>query len=304
MPDVVAVTGATGFIGTHLVTALTGMGYHVKALSRQYRARIEGTEWIKGDLADKAALIHLVKNVDVVIHCAGLVRGNSYGVFKDANVEGTKNLVHAIEQQGHAPRLIFISSLAAREPHLSWYAKSKYQAEQVFASASGQLNWSIIRPTAVYGPGDKELSPLFKATKAGILPITGNAESKFGLIYVADLVQAIILCITSPNVIKKIYELDDGTPGGYDRYKIKQIAEQVWGHKVRIIPAPILLMKGIAKINLFLSEMFNYLPMLTPGKVRELNHHDWVCNNVHFIEDTGWRPKTRLKEGLEKAILS
>ncbi|NNE38330.1 MAG: NAD(P)-dependent oxidoreductase [Gammaproteobacteria bacterium] len=304
MTGVVAVTGATGFIGNHLVTTLTGMGYHVKALSRKYRDRAVDAECIKVDLADNAALAQLVSDTDTVIHCAGMVRGNGYKVFEDANVTGTANLIRAIDDQDKTPRLIFISSLAAREPHLSWYAMSKYQAEQLLVSANDHLDWSIIRPTAVYGPGDKELSPLFKATKFGLLPITGSADSRLGLIYVEDLVQAIILCIKSPDVTRKVYELDDGTPGGYDRYKIKKIAEQVWGHKVRIISAPILLAKGIAQINLFLSGILNYLPMLTPGKVRELNHHDWVCNIVHFVNDTGWQPKTLLKDGLEKAILS
>ncbi len=304
MPDVVAVTGATGFIGNHIIAALTGAGCHVKALSRNQRPSTEFVEWITGDLEDRQALAKLVNGTDVVIHCAGLVRGNSYEVFARTNVTGTENLIDIVEQQERAPRFVLISSLAAREPHLSWYAMSKYQAEQVLATRKSRLNWSIIRPTAVYGPGDKELTPLFKATKLGLLPITGAADSKFGLIYVTDLANAIFLCCTSLNVNRKIYELDDGTPGGYDREKIKELAEQIWGHKVRIISAPTALVNGIARINLLLSGVFGYLPMLIPGKVRELNHHDWVCNNAHFVKDTGWQPKTLLKEGLEKAILS
>jgi nucleoside-diphosphate-sugar epimerase len=304
MPDVVAVTGATGFIGKHILASLIASGLRVRALSRQNRPSNSEIQWITGDLADQKALNDLVKGADIVIHCAGLVRGNNYEVFEQTNVTGTENLIQALHDQNLVPKLILISSLAAREPNLSWYARSKAKAEQVLIRSAQNINWTILRPTAVYGPADKELAPLFKATKSGILPIIGSAESKFGLIYVEDLVQAILLCISSTNVSGKTYELDDGTTGGYDPYIIKQIAEQVWGHKVRIISVPVLLISIIARMNLVLSQYLHYLPMLTPGKVRELNHHDWVCNIGRFVNDTGWRPKTLLKDGLEKAILS
>lgn len=304
MSDVVAVTGATGFIGHHLVNVLARNNFKIKALTRKPQSTIGTIEWISGDLLNPDSLDELVRDADFIIHCAGQVRGNNYQGFESANVAGTENLIHAIEKQNQYPRFLMISSLAAREAHLSWYAKSKYQGEQALVRSSGKFKWSILRPTAVYGPGDKELMPLFKATKKGLLPMIGTPESRFGLIYVEDLVEAIQCWIGSESADGKIYELDDGSPGGYDQYKLKEIASQVWGNKVRIISVPVMLVNGIANVNLHLSRILDYLPMLTPGKVRELTHHDWVCTNSYFTDDTGWLPKTMLKDGLEKAILS
>jgi len=304
MSDVVAVTGATGFIGRHLLDSLTHNNFKIKALTRKPQTTIGTIEWITGDLLNTDSLEELVRDADFIIHCAGQVRGNNYPGFETTNVVGTENLIQVIEKQNQSPRFLMISSLAAREPHLSWYAKSKYQSEQVLVKSRGNFKWSILRPTAVYGPGDKELMPLFKATTKGLLPMINTPESKFGLIYVDDLILAINNWIESKNVDGKIYELDDGSPGGYDQFKLKKIASHVWGKKVRIIPIPVMLVNGIANINLHLSRILDYLPMLTPGKVRELTHHDWVSTNSHFTDDTGWQPKTMLKDGLEKAILS
>jgi nucleoside-diphosphate-sugar epimerase len=303
MPGVVAVTGATGFIGQALVQALLKNKWKVRALARQTQTEINGLQWVIGDLENKKSLTDLVANVDVIIHCAGQVRGNTFSRFLKTNAHGTENLLNAASLQNKHPRLLLISSLAAREPELSWYAQSKFQGEQVLKSLGNELDWTIIRPTAVYGPGDKELSPLFKLTKIGLLPMTGASSSKFGLIYIDDLVQAICDCVSSDLSHHKTYELDDGTSGGYDSYRIKTIACQVWGHPVYIVRVPLFLIQCLANINLVLSRIFNYLPMLTPGKVRELKHHDWVCDNRPIIEDTGWQPTVSLHEGLSKTVL-
>ena len=167
----VAVTGATGFIGHVLVQSLIKDGWKVRALTRTPRVNDESTQWIPGDLDDPIALQSLVKGVSAVVHCAGLVRGSSLKEFTHTNVEGTSNLVRISVQQNPPPRFLLISSLAAREPNLSWYANSKYMAEQLVADSSGVMPWTVFRPTAVYGPGDKELSPLFRATRYGILPM-------------------------------------------------------------------------------------------------------------------------------------
>jgi len=303
MPGIAAVTGATGFIGKPLLRALNRNTWKVRALTRKPQADENNLEWIIGDLQNKQALHALVNNVDVIIHCAGQVRGNSLKQFLQSNSEGTENLVKVAITQNKKPRFLFISSLAARESQLSWYANSKYLGEQALKSLGDQLAWSIFRPTAVYGPGDREMAPLFKITRFGLLPMVGEANSKFGLIYVDDLIQAIIDWLNSPQTKHKIYELDDGSTGGYDRYLVKSIASKVWGHPVFIVSVPIMLLRCVAAINLALSQIFHYLPMLTPGKVKELTHHDWVCNNISLTEDTDWHPKVTLQEGLSKAVI-
>jgi nucleoside-diphosphate-sugar epimerase len=204
--------------------------------------------------------------------------------------------------QDKLPRFLMVSSLAAREPELSWYAESKHCGEEALINHAGNMQWSIFRPTAVYGPGDKELTPLLKFTKFGFLPISGVPGSRFGLIYVDDLVDAIIKWIEATVPTNQIYELDDGTDGGYDPQRIREIARKVWGHPVYIIAVPIMLLRLFAAINLGISRVLGYLPMLTPGKVRELSHHDWVCDLDLIRKDLGWYPQVPLAEGLSKLI--
>ncbi|MCB1984767.1 MAG: SDR family NAD(P)-dependent oxidoreductase [Burkholderiales bacterium] len=300
MQKLVAVTGATGFIGHRLINRLVSQGWNVKALTRKKQAVSKSIEWVQGDLSNQPALNALVQDVSVIIHCAGAVRGSSIDEFVHTNVKGTKNLLNAlVKQQAGSPRFLHISSLAARQPELSWYAQSKFMAEQVVTNHSADFSWTIFRPTAVYGPGDKELKPLFKAARRGLLPVVGKLENRFGLIHVDDLVAAIQAWLSSETPCNDIYELDDGTPNGYSFESLANLAQKVWKRPVRCIIIPHALIKNIAALNLWLARMFHYSPMLTPGKVKELQHHDWVCDNTALIHALpGWRPNIDLHESL------
>ena len=205
MPKLVAVTGATGFIGNVLTQRLTESGWTVRALTRLYRPDSESIQWIHGDLDNLTALHHLVDDVAFVIHCAATVRGSSFQEFAHTNIEGTKNLLCAITEQKQYPRFLHISSLAARQPEFSWYAQSKYLSEQQLIEYSDLLPWTIFRPTAVYGPGDKELKPLFQAMHRGLLPVVGKIHNRFGLIHVHDLVAAIQIWLASDTAINGIF---------------------------------------------------------------------------------------------------
>jgi nucleoside-diphosphate-sugar epimerase len=299
----VAVTGATGFIGNVLVQKLIQGGWKVRALTRLSRTSdSESIQWIQGDLSNLAALRHLVNDVAFVIHCAATVRGSSFNEFAHINIEGTKNLLCAIAEQKQYPRFLLISSLAARQPELSWYAQSKYLSELQLSYYS-QLRWTVFRPTAVYGPGDKELKPIFQAMYRGLLPVAGNIHGRFGLIHVYDLVAAIQAWLVSETPINGIFELDDGTSGGYSYQSLSVLAQQVWGRPVRCIAIPDLLIRNIALLNLWLARLFHYSPMLTPGKVNELQHNDWVCDNVPLISALpSWRPSIHLQDVLSEVI--
>jgi len=303
MSAIVAVTGATGFIGRNLIEKLVKDGRQVRALTRNTRPDTENVRWITGTLDDTVALNRLVSGAGAVIHCAGRVRGRSLQDFLDTNLDGTANMVRAAVLQDPQPRFLLISSLAAREPGLSWYAESKQHAEQYLIGHAGSMRWTIYRPTAVYGPGDKELAPLLKATRLGILPLTGSQSARFGLIYVADLVAAITAWLDLENVIQGVYELDDGTPGGYDHERVKVIASQVWKHPVYSLPVPVAMIQLIATINLCLARLLNYSPMLTPGKVRELRHPDWVCDISRLTAILGWKPSQRLQDTLKQTVI-
>lgn len=303
MPKLVAVTGATGFIGNVLVQRLIEDGWAVRALTRSHRPDSESIQWIHGDLDNLNALHHLVNDVAFVIHCAATVRGSSFKEFSHTNIEGTRNLLFAITEQKQSPRFLLISSLAARLPELSWYAQSKYLSEQQLIECKNKLQWTVFRPTAVYGPGDKELKPLFQAMYHGLLPVVGKIHNRFGLIHVEDLVAAIQIWLASDTSINGTFELDDGMPGGYSYQNLSVLAQQVWKHPVHCIVIPNLIIRTIALSNLWLARLFHYSPMLIPGKINELQHHDWVCDNTPLIHALpAWQPGIRLQDVLSEVI--
>ena len=299
----VAVTGATGFIGQALLQSLIKKGWRVKALTRHPRADDEFTQWIEGDLDNHQALRSLVKGVSAVVHCAGQVRGSSLEDFVHTNVNGTDNLVCASIEQSLPPRFLLISSLAARQPELSWYATSKLMAEHLVCNHSQKMPYAVFRPTAVYGPGDKEMSPIFRATRRGLLPMVGQSTMRFGLLHVNDLVAAIICWLSAEIPVQGVYELDDGMPGGYNSQSVAVIAQEVWKRPVRCIFFPVPLVSLVANVNLWLARLLRYSPMLTPGKVRELQHPNWVCDIRPLTQALpDWQPSVQLRDALPQAI--
>lgn len=301
---IVAVTGATGFIGGVLVKKLIQSGWSVRALTRKNQSSSnESIHWIQGDLDNLTALHHLVDDAAFVIHCAATVRGSSFREFSHINITGTRNLLRAVAQKKQFPRFLLISSLAARQPELSWYAQSKYLSEQALVTDSESLQWAIFRPTAVYGPGDKELKPLFQAMHRGIFPVVGKLSNRVGLIHVYDLVSAVEAWLASENNHNGIFELDDGTPGGYSYEGLAEIAQRVWKRPVHCITIPNMLIRSIASANLWLARLLRYSPMLTPGKVNELQHPNWVCDNTPLIHALpAWQPSIRLQDVLSEVI--
>jgi nucleoside-diphosphate-sugar epimerase len=296
---VVAVTGATGFIGSVLVQSLIEGGWAVNALTRSPRADGGFIQWIEGDLHNLSALQNLVKGVSAVVHCAGQVRGSSGNAFFVSNVEGTCNLVRVSRQQDPPPRFLLISSLAARQPELSWYAASKRMGEQVLIDHSLAMQYAIFRPAAVYGPGDKEMRPLFRAAQRGILPMVGAPGMRFGLLHVRDLVAAIACWLSTGMTVRGVYEIDDGNPGGYDCQSVAAIARDVWQRPVFCFFLPTWLVSLVANVNLFLARLLRYSPMLTPGKVKELQYPDWVCDIAPLTHALPhWRPRIRLQDAL------
>ena len=184
----VAVTGATGFIGTHLLHRLRLDGVAVRALTRTPRSAADTDQltWITGDLVEGRGVEQLVDGVDAVVHCAGAVRGARATDFDAINVAGTGRLAAAAAAAG-VTRGLALSSLAAREPQLSMYASSKRRGEAVLSD--GPVPWTLLRPPAVYGPGDTELTPLFALMLRG-LAVVPSHSGRTSLIYVTDLVRA------------------------------------------------------------------------------------------------------------------
>ncbi len=308
MSRTIALTGATGFIGSVLAKRLISAGWKIQALVRPQadRNRFAGSnvqvQWIEGNLDDLESLRRLVQNASAIVHCAGTVRGQSEKQFNQVNVEGVARLVHAAVEQHPLPRFLLISSLAAREPHLSPYATSKRQGEQTLAASSGDMSWTAFRPSAVYGPGDRELLPLFRWIGRGIAPIIGSKDARFSLLYIEDLVEAVRLWLEKSPPPKGVFELHDGKPGGYTYSEVIQSAAHLCTRRVLHVNVPVFLLNFLAVLNLTSAKAIGYQPMLTPGKVRELRHADWVCDNTKLSRETGWTPEVSLKEGLQRTL--
>jgi nucleoside-diphosphate-sugar epimerase len=302
----VALTGATGFIGSAVLSRLVANGWHVRALHRRHRGRTpasrHGVEWIEGDLGDPRSLAALVTGADAVVHCAGTVRGATSEGFERVNAEGTRRLLEAASAS-RAPRFLLMSSLAARTPDLSAYAASKRHGERVLEAAARNMRWTVLRPPAVYGPGDRELEPLFRWVARGVAPMPAGRAGRFSLIYVDDLASAVLRWLEVDGGYGRTFELDDGHPGGYDWDTVLGVAARVLlrdGVPLRRLSVPVSLLRLAAAANVVVSRVAGYDPMLTPGKVREITHLDWLCDSHDFVSATGWQADVGLDEGLAR----
>lgn len=302
MTERVALTGATGFLGSNLLATLEKSNYPARALTRRPRADSANTSWINGDLNSRPALDDLVEGCTGIIHGAGTTRGNSLEDFLEVNLRGTENLLNAARNVTPAPRVLLISSVAARYPDYSWYARSKSMAEALLMSDNyAALSRTIYRPTAVYGPGDKEMLPLFRLMRRGFLARTGAPGARISLVHVADLVNAILMWLQAGET-QGLFELDDGTSEGYRWEDIAAAGEAAWKRRIIHVRVPATLLACAARANLLLARAFRYPAMLTPGKVNEITHEDWVCDNTPLTASLGWKPEISLHDGIDTAI--
>ena len=259
-------------------------------------------QWIEGDLGDLNSLRRLVRGANAILHCAGAVRGASQAHFNRVNVDGVARLVQAARDQHQVPRFLLISSLAAREPYLSPYAASKKRGEEALAAAGGDMDWAILRPPAVYGPGDKELFPLFRWIGRGIAPVLGTKTARFSLLYVEDLAEAMVKWLDNGGGRRQPFELHDGHPGGYTWSDVIETVARFYGRKPFQLQVPASLLQMLARVNVTAARVLGYAPMLTPGKVRELRHSNWVCDNGPLSHEIGWSPNISLEEGLRRTL--
>jgi nucleoside-diphosphate-sugar epimerase len=306
MSRIIALTGATGFIGSTLACRLERAGWQLRVLvrSKSPRARLAGiaVQWIEGDLENIESLRRLVRGAYAVVHCAGAVRGASHVDFNRVNVAGVARVVQAASGNYPLPRFLLISSLAAREPHLSPYAASKRQGEEVLAAGAGEMPWAALRPAAVYGPGDRELLPLFRWMGRGIAPVLGPESARFSLLYVDDLAEAVLQWLACRNREPCAFELHDGRPEGYTWDDVVGTVACLRRRPVVRLHAPRLILEFLAVLNLTGARVVGYAPMLTPGKVCELRHPNWVCDNTRFWRETGWTPSVSLEQGLRRTL--
>lgn len=296
----VALTGATGFIGYALQQRLVADGHDVRALVRPdspRRARIvPGAEPVAVALDDRAALGRALDGIDAVVYAAGTVRGVDYADFVPANVAGVGEVCAAMPADAH---LVLVSSLAAKRPALSHYARSKRAGEDALAERA-RGRWTVLRPTAVYGPGDREMLPLFRAIRAGLAIAPGPRDQRLSLLHVSDLCAAVSACLHGRGeaIAGGLFELDDGREGGYGWGDI--VSDARGRMPVVRLHVPRGVLAALAAVNVGLARVFGYAPMLSPGKVRELSEPDWLCDNQPFASATAWHPQVRLADGVRR----
>ncbi|MDH3663971.1 MAG: NAD-dependent epimerase/dehydratase family protein [Alphaproteobacteria bacterium] len=302
----IAVTGANGFIGRRLIERLCRDGVAVRALMRRrpIETELDGGDLtiVKGSLNDNAAITSLIDGVDAVIHLAGLIKARTRQAFFDANAEGTRHLASIAAARPRPPKLLLVSSLAAREPALSSYAASKRAGEEALSTLGDTLPWTILRPPAVYGPGDPETLSFFKGAKRGFGIMLGNDQARFSLLHVDDLIDLILTVLDPRTADQLVLEPDDGREGGHDWRGMIAAAEQAFGRKVLRLRIPKTLLSALGLANAGLRILPGYTPMLTPEKVRELSHQDWVADRRQILAATEWRPAIPVDRGFPATI--
>jgi nucleoside-diphosphate-sugar epimerase len=295
----VAVTGATGFIGPALVRALARRGFKLRLLVRRWSPlpSLPGVaaELVLGDLMDEATLKQLVGGVDAVVHGAGLIKARRASDFMAVNRDGTALL------SAFAPdaRLVLLSSLAAREPQLSRYAASKRAAEEVVSGRSGP--WLVVRAPAVYGPGDRETLAYFRAASRGLALQPLVEEARLSLIHVADLAEALATAVDKPPA-PAIFEIDDGREGGYLYRDMARAAGKALGRRLWQVAVPRPAMNALAALNRFVQILGGPVQILTEGKVNEIFHKDWRVHDRRLAAAVPWRPHYDLEAGFGDTV--
>ena len=261
----------------------------VRALTRRHKAAREGVEWVEGDLDNKSALQTLVSGATTVFHVAGLTNSPDPADFHQANVVGTRNVIRAMQDE-RVQRLVFVSSLSAREPELSRYGASKYEAEK-WVGASG-LDYTIVRPPAVYGPRDKDMFELFRAAQYGVVPVPPKGRTS--IIHVDDLAEC-LLALAPPGVLTgAIVEPDDGRPGGYEHGEMAKLIGKAVGKRVFAphLPKSVLSLAAAADRLMRGDEA-----KLTADRVGYMVHPDWVCDPGRAAPTANWRPRIPGEQG-------
>lgn len=288
--SVYAITGGTGFVGRHLLSLAVGAGHRIHALTRAEQPARDGVDWTAGTLADRESLYRLAQGADAVIHIAGAIRAADRTGFAAPNIQGTQNMIDAARRAG-VSRFIHISSLTAREPDVSDYGWSKAESEKIVRDSG--LDWTIIRPPAVYGPGDRETLELFAMARRGlvILPPKGRTS----LIHVEDLCRLILAAIGADAAMGALYEPDDGTPDGLSHTGFAHALGRAVDRSVRTVSMPAPLVRLGARLDrLFRGENAK----LTPDRARYFCHADWVAKPALTPPADMWTPSIPHETGL------
>ena len=305
MPDRVLVTGATGFVGSHIAEAFVEAGYEVRvgarASSNERWISSLDTERVPLDLDGSAEdLSRAVHNVDVVVHAAGITRARRPGDYYSVNAGGTRSVATAALRAG-VRRLVLISSLAARGPDGrdqpdSDYGRSKLEAESHLRVLSGRMEAVVLRPPAVYGPRDTDLLPLFRMARAGWLTVPSSA-ALLQPVYVQDAARAALAAAREPVGFGPFPVAENR------RYTWRDVAaglERALGRTVRAVRLPAGAFVLAGRTAEWAARPLSAVPILDERRSRDLALNAWTCDVSRTEEALGWRAEVPLFEGLER----
>jgi uncharacterized protein YbjT (DUF2867 family) len=284
-----AITGGTGFVGSRLLTKARAAGHEIRALTRRPMRKRKGVEWVDGTLDNPESLGRLVRGADAVIHVAGVINAPDYAGFEAGNVGGTAAIL-AAAKHGGVKRFVHVSSLAAREPELSLYGASKLRSEELVASSG--LSTAIIRPPAVYGPGDREILELFKMAARGIVLLP--PRGRLSVIHVDDLAR-LLLAVTDPAMSDQLLEPDDGRVEGWSHEEFGKALGRAVGRRIVTVSTPRSILRLGARIDRF---MRGKAAKLTPDRVSYFCHPDWTVHPSRGVADELWVPLIDTEKGL------
>ena len=299
-----AVTGATGFIGKHVVDALTAAGWSVRLLLRRAPG---GCEWrqshpevVGGSLDNANALARLVEGADAIVHLAGLIKAARREEFFDINCKAVARLATCVKRVSPRAHFLLVSSLAAREPGLSDYAASKRAGEAAALDVLG-TGMTILRPPAVYGPHDRETLRFFQIAQWRHIPLLGAAEARVALIHVRDAARLVAAqAAASPR--GEVFAMADQQPQGYSWQAVLGAAARAVANPApRFFQAPRTVLQGVALLG-DLARLAGSASMLNSQKLRELRHLDWGVAQHELAKPPGWAPDFDLDSGFSDAV--
>jgi nucleoside-diphosphate-sugar epimerase len=307
----VLVTGATGFVGGHLVEALQDGSTEITVLARSASKAAElvrrGLRVVAGDLHHAAGIEQATRGQDVVYHVAGVVAARDEPEFRRANEEGTRNLVSSAERQG-VSRFVLVSSLAAagpaqrggplkgtEPPHpVTAYGRSKLAAEQVLRSSS--LPWSIVRPPIVYGPRDREVLKIFRLAKFGLVPVFGDGCQELSAVHAKDLARALVAVAANNTTVGATYHACH--PQIFTSGELGRAVAAAMKRSVLTVRVPQGIGRGLLAITEASARLSGSVTILTTDKANEFFQPAWTADPTSLTRDCGWHAEYDLLSGL------
>lgn len=313
------VTGATGFIGSHLAEELVRRGYEVTCLVRKTSlvAELErlGVHLVTGDCRDKSSLEKAVEGMDFVFHLAAVINAQDREAYYQVNFLGTRNLLEACRERNPGlKRFLFVSSISAAGPSeagkaleendptrpISDYGRSKLLAEQFVLENSDKIPVVILRPSNVLGPRQKELFMSIRLIKRKILPLVGTGKPQTSLCYVGDVVDALILAAGSAEAQGKVYFLADPEPHAW--MEITDAIAETLGVRFFVLKVPFFLQLLAASVSEMSARLARRRPLLTKESVIAARRYFWIYDSSKIERELGFAPKICLKEAIKKTV--